>query len=219
MRLEQRRALRIAAAVMFVIAYWYTKGILSSKNWERGSWQPLLVAAAFLALATWLAKCLQGGEQVPEKRSDRRETLLLGTCLFLQSLAFGLYPVHEDLIGIFQVLLWHGTAIFFVLSLAGMLADHRLGLLFPAPAPRHKRLSSCFLRGWRRLFWLFLRQRSCRLPLRPLRRSETGSASSLMAFPSGGLPRTFSRILSSLSRWEPISSAFLAGAFWRIQRS
>lgn len=134
MRLEQRRALRIAAAVMFVIAYWYTKGILFANNWERGSWQPLLVVAAFLALATWLAKCLQGGEQVPEKRSDRRETLLLGACLFLQSLAFGLYPVHEDLIGIFQVLLWHGTAIFFVLSLAGMLADHRLGLLFPADA-------------------------------------------------------------------------------------
>ena len=154
MRLEQRRALRIAAAVMFVIAYWYTKGILSSKNWERGSWQPLLVAAAFLALATWLAKCLQGGEQVPEKRSDRRETLLLGTCLFLQSLAFGLYPVHEDLIGIFQVLLWHGTAIFFVLSLAGMLADHRLGLLFPADAANGAfriPFQNLFLRG--KLLW------------------------------------------------------------------
>ena len=66
MRLEQRRALRIAAAVRLVIADWYTKGILFAMNWERGSWQPLLVAAAFLALATWLAKCLQGGEQVPE---------------------------------------------------------------------------------------------------------------------------------------------------------
>lgn len=131
---KQRRALRLAAAILFVIAYWYTKGILFAEGWAGRNWQPLLAAVVFLALSGWLTQSLQGGAADRKKASDRRETILLAACLLLQSLAFGLYPVHEDALGAFQVLLWHGTTIFFVLSLTGMLAGGRLGIFFPADA-------------------------------------------------------------------------------------
>ncbi len=130
----KKRALRIAALVMFVLAYWYTKEILfGSAWWATGSWQPLAFAAAFLSCLAWLSRNAPAAPEEP-RRTDGRTSAGIAACLLLQSVAFGVFPVHDDLMGLFQVLLWHATAVFAVLAWAGMLAENRLGLLFPADA-------------------------------------------------------------------------------------
>lgn len=129
----KKSALRLAALVMFVLAYWYTKAILFGSDWAMGSWQPLAFAAAFLAFLAWLTRRAPAAPE-EARRADGRTSAGIAACLLLQSVAFGVFPVHDDLMGVFQVLLWHATAVFAVLAAAGMLAENKLGLLFPADA-------------------------------------------------------------------------------------
>ncbi|MGN1024597.1 MAG: DUF4153 domain-containing protein [Lachnospiraceae bacterium] len=127
----KKSTLRLAALVMFVLAYWYTKEILFGSSWAMGNWQPLAFAAAFLVYLAWLIRRAPASPD-GERQIKVRTSAGIAACLLLQSVAFGVFPVHDDLMGVFQVLLWHATAVFAVLAATGMLAENRLGLLFPA---------------------------------------------------------------------------------------
>ena len=132
---KRRKLIFLLFAVLsYFLAYFYSKKILL--GWmamgEQGSGTPpialyyawLLFAALFVAGVEAFASLVMHGGRRPSP-----ESLFWAACYLLQGLAIGLYGFHVGSLGVWQVLLWHATAVYYVMARAGILLEGGTGNL------------------------------------------------------------------------------------------
>ena len=114
-----------AAWLSFPAAYFYVEQVLCKSHapgGARGRWEHLAFTLLFAAaVEAWSAV---------QKRARRRpeEAGLWCVCLLLEGLGMGMHGIWNGSIGFWQLLLWHVTAVLFVLARTGQLTEGRSGI-------------------------------------------------------------------------------------------
>lgn len=101
----------IAALVSYPLAWYYTKYVFMGPMWSNSH---IVFAVLFMAAVELFSRALG--------RKGSRETWFWGLCWLAQSLALTLYTPHADVLQWWQPLVWHMTAVYFVLCRTGMQA-------------------------------------------------------------------------------------------------
>lgn len=114
----------IAALCSWPLAYYYTAYILTgpsvgSQGIRSIAW--LIFAGLFFAAVELFSRAYG--------RKPAKESFFWAACWLLQSAAILLYGFHGDPMLAWQVLIWHLTAVYYVLSRTGVLASGRTSCL------------------------------------------------------------------------------------------
>ena len=121
-----------AAVLSYPLAWYYTKYVLMGS--VRGA--AYTVFAVLFLLGTELFSRAMG-------RKGSRETWFWGACWLAQSVALGMYGLHADVLQPGQLLVWHLTAIYFVICRTGMQAAGKANTMVVADG-----LTGMFVLPW-----------------------------------------------------------------------
>lgn len=130
-----------AAVLSYPLAWYYTKYVLMGSL--RGA-ACTVFAVLFMAGVELFSRALG--------RKGSRETWFWGACWLAQSVALGVYGLHADVLQLWQMLVWHLTAVYFVLCRTGMQAAGRANTMVAVDG-----LAGVFVLPWT---GIFLRLRS-----------------------------------------------------------
>lgn len=101
----------LAALISYPLAWYYTKYVFMGNSRSIGY---LVFPVLFMAAVELFSRVLG--------RKGSRETWFWGVCWLAQGLAIHLYALHNDVLRTWQPMVWHMTAIYFVLCRTGMQA-------------------------------------------------------------------------------------------------
>lgn len=101
----------LAALVSYPLAWYYTKYVFMGNSRSIGY---LVFPVLFMAAVELFSRALG--------RKGSRETWFWGACWLAQGLAIHLYASHTDVMRTWQPMVWHMTAVYFVLCRTGMQA-------------------------------------------------------------------------------------------------
>ncbi len=101
----------LAALISYPLAWYYTKYVFMGSSRSIGY---LVFPVLFMAAVELFSRALG--------RKGSRETWFWGVCWLAQGLAIHLYALHNDVLRTWQPMVWHMTAIYFVLCRTGMQA-------------------------------------------------------------------------------------------------
>lgn len=126
----------VAALVSYPLAWYYTKYVFMGSLWESGH---TVFAVLFMAAVELFCRALG--------RKGSRETWFWALCWLAQSLAMNIYACHTDVLRGWQPMVWHMTAIYFVLCRTGMQAAGKANAMIMLDA-----LTGAFILPWTGLF-------------------------------------------------------------------
>lgn len=129
---QNRHTARVAAALSFIPAYGYVRYIFFREFWQGTAWYMTALTAVSLFLFEWTIRQEEKSGTLPHRIT--KEAVLSEVCALLLGLSFGLQGIHEDLLGLMQVLMWHFAVIYAVLARTGCLLGGRTSVLFPFDA-------------------------------------------------------------------------------------
>lgn len=121
-----------AALVSYPLAWYYTKYVFMGSSWESGY---TVFAVLFMAAVELFCRALG--------RKGNRESWFWALCWLAQSLAMNIYACHTDVLQIWQPMVWHMTAVYFVLCRTGMQAAGKASAMVVLDA-----LSGGFILPW-----------------------------------------------------------------------
>ena len=101
----------LAALISYPLAWYYTKYVFMGSSRSIGY---LVFPVLFMAAVELFSRALG--------RKGSREAWFWGACWLAQGLAIHLYALHNDVLRTWQPMVWHMTAIYFVLCRTGMQA-------------------------------------------------------------------------------------------------
>ena len=107
-----------AAVLSYPLAWYYTRNVLLGVM--RGAAYTIFAVLFMLGVALF-SRALG--------RKGSRETWFWGACWLAQSVALGVYGLHPDVLQLWQMLVWHLTAVYFVLCRTGMQAAGKANTL------------------------------------------------------------------------------------------
>lgn len=123
---------KIAAIISYIIGYIYLKFVLCQDFfgvYGQSVW--MLIFAVLFILWTESFAYLLGNtyQKLKENGKSVVEPIIFMICVLLQSIAACVYGLHRDW-DIYQLLIWHGTIIYYVMCRMGILAAGRSGIFF-----------------------------------------------------------------------------------------
>ena len=126
----------LAALISYPLAWYYTKYVFMGSSRSIGY---LVFPVLFMAAVELFSRALG--------RKGSRETWFWGVCWLAQGLAIHLYALHNDVLRTWQPMVWHMTAIYFVLCRTGMQAAGKANAMIMLDA-----LTGVFILPWTGLF-------------------------------------------------------------------
>jgi hypothetical protein len=120
------RAVLVGALLSWPLAYFYVRGVLFAAGGPKTA-GPLLFAVLFLLGVTRMARA--------QHRVPCREAPFWAACWLIQSAVLTVLGWQPEPIGVWQGIVWHLTAVYWVLARTGMLTAQQSGSL-------------CFLDAW-----------------------------------------------------------------------
>lgn len=125
-----------AALVSYPLAWYYTKYVFMGNSRSIGY---LVFPVLFMAAVELFSRALG--------RKGSRETWFWGACWLAQGLAINLYASHTDVLRTWQPMVWHMTAVYFVLCRTGMQAAGKANAMVVLDG-----LTGVFVLPWTGLF-------------------------------------------------------------------
>ena len=126
----------LAALISYPLAWYYTKYVFMGSSRSIGY---LVFPVLFMAAVALFSRALG--------RKGSRETWFWGVCWLAQGLAIHLYALHNDVLRTWQPMVWHMTAIYFVLCRTGMQAAGKANAMIMLDA-----LTGVFVLPWSSFF-------------------------------------------------------------------
>ena len=126
----------LAALISYPLAWYYTKYVFMGSSRSIGY---LVFPVLFMAAVELFSRALG--------RKGSREAWFWGACWLAQGLAIHLYALHNDVLRTWQPMVWHMTAIYFVLCRTGMQAAGKANAMIMLDA-----LTGAFILPWTGLF-------------------------------------------------------------------
>ena len=129
--LSTSRIYKISAIISYIIGYIYIKYVvcISEFGIYRSAW--IVAFAVVFILWTEAFAYLTGNtyKKIKEQGNAIAEPIILIACILFQSIAISIWTLHHDW-ELYQILIWHGTIIYYVTSRMGRLAAGRSGIFF-----------------------------------------------------------------------------------------
>lgn len=126
----------LAALISYPLAWYYTKYVFMGSSRSIGY---LVFPVLFMAAVELFSRALG--------RKGSRETWFWGVCWLAQGLAMNIYACHTDVLRGWQPMVWHMTAIYFVLCRTGMQAAGKANVMIMLDA-----LTGVFVLPWSNFF-------------------------------------------------------------------
>lgn len=131
--LSESNIYKISAIISYIIGYIYIKYVVVIDvfgAYEHSFWM-IAFSILFILWTEGFAYLLGNTyEKLKETGKSVIEPIILIVCILLQAVAISVWKLHEDW-QLYQVFIWHGTIIYYVISRMGILAAGRSGMFFP----------------------------------------------------------------------------------------